>query len=292
MNTDELWATRFEEHRALLHAISHRMLGSSGEAEDAVQETWLRLSRTDATQIDNLAAWLTTVVGRVCLDLLRSRSSHREEPAGEELPDPAAHDGENPEHQVVLADSLGLALLVVLDTLTPAERLAFVLHDMFALPFDEIAPILERSPAAARQLASRARRRVRGAGTTEEKTDLARRRTVAEAFVKAARGGDLHALMVVLAPDVVARADESAVRLGVPATARGAKTVARQAVTFSRLAQEARPVLVGQAPGSVSYKDGHPYAALLFTVEGDLITGIEVLYSPDRLTELVRESPE
>ncbi|GAA0972201.1 MULTISPECIES: sigma-70 family RNA polymerase sigma factor [Nocardiopsidaceae] len=289
MNTAESLAARFHEHRGLLHSIAHRMLGSRAEAEDAVQETWLKLSRTDASQIDNLAAWLTTVTGRVCLDLLRSRSARREDPAGEDLPEPApaaapAPDTD-PEHQAVLSDTVGTALMVVLDTLSPAERLAFVLHDMFALPFEEIAPVVERSPAATRQLASRARRRVRGGGA-DGRTDLARRREVVDAFLAAARGGDFEALLRVLAPDVVVRPDTAARLAGVPAETRGARAVASQAITFARLAEQARPALVRGLPGFVSLKDGRPYAALAFTVHGDRITGFDVLYEPELLAGL------
>jgi len=289
VNTAESLAARFQEHRGLLYSIAHRMLGSGAEAEDAVQETWLKLSRADAQAIDNLAAWLTTVTGRVCLDLLRSRSSRREDPVGEDLPEPAttaepALDAD-PEHQAVLSDAVGAALTVVLDTLSPAERLAFVLHDMFALPFEEIAPIVERSPAATRQLASRARRRVRGGGA-DGQADLARRRAVVAAFLAAAREGDFAALMTILAPDVLVRSDAAARLAGVPAETRSAQAVASQAITFAQLAERAHPVLVDGVPGFVSLKDGRPYAALAFTVREDRITGFDVFYDPDLLAEL------
>ncbi|PDP88177.1 RNA polymerase subunit sigma-70 [Glycomyces fuscus] len=287
MNTDEMWAARFEEHRALLRSIAHRMLGSAGEAEDAVQETWLRLNRSDAHSIDNLAGWLTTVVGRVCLDMLRSRASRREDPVGEDVPEPARDLPQaGPEQQALLADSVGMALLVVLDTLTPAERLAFVLHDLFAMPFDQIAPILERTPAATRQLASRARRRVRGADA-DGVPDPARRHRVVEAFLAAARGGDFEGLMAVLAPDVAVSADEFAVLRGVPAVTSGAEAVAGQAITFSRLAQDSRVVSVNGLPGLVGLRGGRPYAALAFTVEDDRIVGIRAHAEPGLLASLV-----
>ncbi|WP_150251603.1 sigma-70 family RNA polymerase sigma factor [Nocardiopsis deserti] len=287
MNTDEVWAALFEEHRALLRSIAHRMLGSASEAEDAVQETWLRLGRSDARSIDNLTGWLTTVVGRVCLDMLRSRASRREDPVGEDVPEPSTAVAQtDPEQQVLLADSVGMALLVVLDTLTPAERLAFVLHDLFALPFDQIAPILERTPAAARQLASRARRRVRGADA-DGVPDPARRYRVVEAFLAAARGGDFEGLLAVLAPDVVISADEFAVIRGVPTATSGAEAVAGQAIAFSRLAGASRVVSVDGLPGFVSLRGGRPYAALAFTVEDDRVVGIRVHAEPELLASLV-----
>ncbi|ASU58538.1 sigma-70 family RNA polymerase sigma factor [Nocardiopsis dassonvillei] len=287
MNTDEMWAALFEEHRTLLRSIAHRMLGSASEAEDAVQETWLRLSRSDAQSIDNLAGWLTTVVGRVCLDMLRSRASRREDPVREDTPEPfLAAPQTDPEQQTLLADSVGTALLVVLDTLTPAERLAFVLHDLFALPFDQIASILERTPAAVRQLASRARRRVRGADA-DGTPDPARRYRVVEAFMAAARGGDFEGLMAVLAPDVTVSADEIATMRGVPTATSGAEAVAGQAIAFSRLAQAARVVTVDGRPGLVSLSQGRPYAALAFTVEGDRVVGIRVHADPELLASLV-----
>src|SRR5205085_1122623 len=227
-------AERFEEHRAHLRAVAYRMLGSLGEADDAVQETWLRLSRSDTSSVENLGAWLTTVVARVCLNMLRSRASRREESLDVHVPEPIVSraDGIDPEHEALLADSVGLALLVVLEMLAPAERLAFVLHDMFAMPFDEIAPIVGRSPTAARQLASRARRRVQAAPVPE--TDLSRQREVVDAFFAAARGGDFDALVAVLDPDVVLRADAGVAGLGGSAVVRGASAVAARAITFAQ----------------------------------------------------------
>ncbi|HZD73373.1 MAG TPA: sigma-70 family RNA polymerase sigma factor, partial [Actinomycetota bacterium] len=247
-------ADRFEEHRSNLRAVAYRMLGSLAEADDAVQEAWLRLSRADAKGVQNLGGWLTTVVGRVCLDMLRSRGSRREEPLGAHVPDPIVSLGKrlDPEHEALLADSIGLALLVVLQTLAPAERLAFVLHDMFDVPFHQIAPILQRSPAAARQLASRARRRVKGAAPVPD-VDLARQQAVVGAFLAATRGGDFGALLAVLDPDVVARADAGAVPAGVSRVIRGASAVAEQALAFAqRLGPFARPALVNGAAGIVA----------------------------------------
>src|SRR5919198_1193351 len=231
MDDDEFLAGRFEEHRAHLRKVAYRMLGSVSEADDAVQEAWLRLSRSDTSDVENLGGWLTTVVGRVCLDMLRRRTSRREDPLEAHLPDPiVSHaDGIDPEHEALLADAVGLALLVVLESLGPAERLAFVLHDMFAVPFEEIAPIVGRSPAAARQLASRARRRVRGAAAVPE-AHLTRQREVVDAFLAAARGGDFDALLAVLDPDVVLRADRGAVPPGASRVVRGARAVATQAL--------------------------------------------------------------
>ena len=288
MNTDgsdELWAARFEEHRALLRSIAHKVLGSASEAEDAVQETWLRLSRSDAHDIDNLAAWLTTVVSRVCLDMLRSRTSRRETTTNEAAPDPFPSPDTDPEQQAVLADTVGLALLVVLDTLSPAERVAFVLHDLFALPFDQVAPILQRTPAATRQLASRARRRVRAAEAPKE-TDLARRHRVVRAFSDAARQGDFEALMTVLSPDVRVRADALSVLRGVPTCTHGATAVAGQAVTFSRATQASHPVTLDGAPALVALREGRPYSVMVFTVEQDRVTAIEVRADPELLTSL------
>src|SRR5215813_3802391 len=248
MDENEWLAERFEEHRAHLRAVAYRMLGSLSEADDAVQEAWLRVSRAGTTDVQNLGGWLTTVVGRVCLNMLRSRRTRREAPLGSHVPDPlvAPEDGTSPEHEVLIADSVGLALLVVLEMLPPAERLAFVLHDMFAVPFDEIAPIVGRSPAAARQLASRARRRVQGAGPHDR--DLARQRQVVDAFFAAAREGDFAALVAVLDPDVVLRADGGA-QPGASAVIRGAAAVARQALMFAGPARRTHPVLVNGAAG-------------------------------------------
>ena len=288
MNGRDLLADRFEANRTHLRAVAYRMLGSVSEADDAVQEAWLRLSRrSDPDDLDNLRAWLTTVVARVCLDLLRSRRSRREEHLDTRIPEPivSREDGMDPEHEALLADSVGLALLVVLETLSPAERLAFVLHDMFAVPFDEIAPIVDRSPAAARQLASRARRRVRGAAP-EPDVDLARQRVVVDAFLAAAREGDLEALVAVLDPDVVLRADRGALRPGAPTELRGAREVATGALGFARLAPFARPALVNGAAGLVVSRRGRPFAVAGFTVARGRIAEIDVLADPKRLREL------
>ena len=289
--TDQL-TEEFERHRGQLRAVGYRMLGSISEAEDAVQEAWLRLNRTDAASIDNLGGWLTTVTARVCLDMLRSRRSRREESLDTHVPDPVvtgedgAH-GVDPEKQALLADSVGLALLVVLDTLEPAERLAFVLHDMFAVPFGDIAPIVDRSPAAARQLASRARRRVQGADP-EPVPDLHRQREVVNAFLSASQGGDFEALLAVLDPDVVLRADVGAGVLGVSQEIRGAATVAGQALLFRSRggALASRPVLVNGAVGRLNLLDGKPMSLLAFTVHGDRIVRIHILADPHRLAEL------
>jgi RNA polymerase sigma-70 factor (ECF subfamily) len=280
-------ADRFEANRGHLRAVAYQMLGSLSEADDAVQEAWLRLSRSDASAIDNLGGWLTTVVARVCLDMLRSRTSRREEPLGAHLPEPiiSPEQGVDPEHQALLADSVGLALLVVLETLGPAERLAFVLHDMFGVPFEEIAAIVDRSPTAARQLASRARRRVRGAAPTPD-ADLSRQRAVVDAFMTAARGGDFDALMAVLDPDVVLHADLGAMPAGTPRVLRGASTVAGQALSFSALSEFARPALVNGAVGIVTARRGRPLSVMGFTVSGGRIVEIDVLADPERLREL------
>jgi RNA polymerase sigma factor (sigma-70 family) len=280
-------AERFEANRTHLRAVAYRMLGSVSEADDAVQESWLRLSRSDAAGVENLRAWLTTVVARVSLDMLRSRKSRREEALGPHVPEPVVsrEDGLDPEHEALLADSVGLALLVVLETLTPAERLAFVLHDMFAVPFDEIAPIVGRSPAAARQLASRARRRVRGA-TPEPDVDLARQRQVVDAFLAAARGGDFEGLVALLDPDVVLRVDRGALRPGASREVRGAPAVAEQALTFAGGARFARRALVNGAAGFVVAPRGRPIAVAGFTVAHGKIVEMDVLADPERLREL------
>ncbi|TMC33996.1 MAG: sigma-70 family RNA polymerase sigma factor [Chloroflexi bacterium] len=254
------------------------MLGSRSEADDAVQEAWLRLSRSDATAIENLRGWLTTVVGRVCLDMLRSRSSRREEP----LDTDALEASENPEQEAVLADSIGLAMLVVLETLNPAERVAFVLHDMFAMPFDEIAPIVGRSEVATRQLASRARRRVQGAGPVSD-TDIASRRKIVDAFLAASRGGDFGALLSLLDPDVVLRADDAAVLIGAGREVRGAQEVAR---TFAGRARVAQPALVDGAPGLVWSSGGRPRVAFAFTITDGRITAIDLIADPQRLEKM------
>jgi RNA polymerase sigma factor (sigma-70 family) len=273
MDEHDFLAEQFEENRTHLRAVAYRMLGSLGEAEDAVQEAWLRLSRSDTSGIENLGGWLTTVVGRVCLDMLRSRRSRREERQG----------GIDPEHEALLSDSVGLALLVVLETLSPAERLAFVLHDMFAVPFGEIAPIVGRSPAASRQLASRARRRVRGAATVPD-ADLNRQREVVDAFLAAARGGDFDALVAVLDPDVVLRSDRGAVPAGASREVRGAPAVARRAA--KERARAARPALVNGAVGVVVAPRGRLLMVLGFTIRGGKIVEIDAIADPARLRKL------
>ena len=280
MDEGDWLAERFEAHRPRLHAVAHRMLGSAAEADDAMQEAWLRLSRSGAEGVENMGGWLTTIVARVCLDLLRSRQSRREEPAGEHLPEPASDA--DPEQQALMADSVGLALLVVLDTLTPAERLAFVLHDMFDVPFDQIAPVIERSPAAARQLASRARRRVRAAGPNQGR-DPVRQREVVTAFLTAARGGDFAALLALLDPDVALRTDPEGVRLGAPAEILGAHAVA---TLFAEYASGARPALVAGLAGAVWAPGGRTRVAYVFTVTGGTITAIDRVANPERLREL------
>jgi RNA polymerase sigma factor (sigma-70 family) len=286
MNEHEWLAERFEDNRAHLRAVAYRMLGSLSEADDAVQEGWLRLSRSDASRIDNLAGWLTTVVGRVCLDMLRSRAARREEAVGVHLPEPVvSRDDElDPEQEALLADSVGLALLVVLETLAPLERLAFVLHDMFGMPFEEIAPVVGRSPAAARQLASRARRRVQGAPIPE--ADLSHQREVVDAFFAAGRDGDFGALVAVLDPDVVLRSDGGIERPRMSIEVRGARAVAEQALTYARLAPFVRPVLVNGAAGVVVAPHGRPFSVMAFTVSSGKIVEIDVLADPVRLQRL------
>ncbi len=283
MNERDYLAERFEEHRAHLRAVAYRMLGSVGEVDDAVQEAWLRLSRADSTDIDNLGGWLTTVVARVCLDMLRSRQSRREEPFAPDAPEPVATGtrGSSPEQEALLADSVGLALLVVLDRLAPAERLAFVLHDMFAVPFEEIAPIVGRSAEATRQLASRARRRVRG-GAAAPDSDLVRQREVVDAFLGALRAGDFEGLLAVLDPDLVVRADMS----GAPSEIRGAAVWAKGAVAYGHMARVVRPALVNGAIGLVMAPRGRLSRALTFTIADGKITEIEVIGDPARLGEL------
>ncbi|ADI11442.1 ECF subfamily RNA polymerase sigma factor [Streptomyces bingchenggensis BCW-1] len=288
MSDKELLAQRFEEHRSHLRAVAYRMLGSLNEADDAVQETWLKLSRSDVSEVQNLGGWLTTVAGRVCLDMLRSRSSRREEPLPEQqdgpirLPDPVVSGpgGVDPEQEMLVADSVGIALMIVLQTLAPAERLAFVLHDLFAVPFDEIAPILGRTSASTRQLASRARRRVEGAAPAAD-TDLARKREVVDAFLTASRGGDFDALLAVLDPDVVARSDGGTLRPSL--LRRGAQDVASQAITFARIAEAARPVLINGSPGVVSVAEGRVVSVMAFTIRGGRITALDILTDPERI---------
>jgi RNA polymerase sigma-70 factor (ECF subfamily) len=282
---DEYLAERFEGHRAHLKAVAYRMLGSLAEADDAVQEAWLRLSRTDAGAVENLGGWLTTVVGRVCLDMLRSRTSRREDPLDPlegHLPDPVVSraTGIDPEQEALVADAVGLALLVVLESLGPAERLSFVLHDMFAVPFEEIAVIVGRSPEATRKLASRARSRVRGAAPVPD-PDLARQRAVVDAFLAASRGGDFDALVAVLDPDVELRADIGALQV-----IRGAADVAGRAIYFRRMSYEARPALVNGAAGLVNIADGRAVSVMSFTIVDGKIVGIDILADPGRLATL------
>lgn len=281
---DRDWlAERFEEQRPRLRAVAYRMLGSASEAEDAVQDTWLRLSGADTSAVENLAAWLTTVVARVCLNVLRSREHRREEPL--DAPDVGIDAGSDPEHEAMLADSVGLALLVVLDTLAPAERLAFVLHDMFAVPFEDIAPLIEKTPAAARQLASRARRRVQGQSPAPD-TDGSRQRDVVNAFLAASRGGDFEALVALLDPDVVLRADKAAGPTPSPLFIRGALAVARGAGAAAERARVSELALVNGVAGLVMANEGRLSIVLSFTVADGRITEIDVIADPDRLQVL------
>ena len=284
MDEQNFLAERFEANRPHLRGVAYRMLGSLSEADDAVQETWLRLSRSDSSSVRNLGGWLTTVVARVCLDMLRGRKSRREEPLGPHVPEPIAgrEGGIDSEQEALLADSVGLALLVVLEKLAPAERLAFVLHDMFGVSFDEIAPIVGRSSTAARQLASRARRRVQGTSTVPD-PDLARQREVVDAFLAASRGGDFDALLGVLDPDVVVRADRAALAAGA-ADLRGAPAVAQQAV--AKRATFARPALVDGRVGAVVAPRGRLLMVLDFTIADGKIAAIDVVADPERLAQL------
>jgi RNA polymerase sigma-70 factor (ECF subfamily) len=288
--SDRNWlAEQFEEHRPHLRRVAYRMLGTIDDSDDAVQEAWLRLSRSDDSAIENLGGWLTTVVGRVCLDMLRTRRSRREDYIGSWLPEPVVTVGDqsDPEHESLLADSVGLALLVVLETLAPAERLAFVLHDMFGLPFEEIAPIVDRSPAATRQLASRARRRVRGA-KPESNGDLAEQRAVVDAFLAAAREGDFERLIAVLDPDVVFRMDLGPDSPRARPKVEGAEAVARQilarGVPFAPLA---RPAIVNGTAGAIVGLRGRPFAVAGFTVSNGRITEIDIIADPEKLPHLV-----
>jgi RNA polymerase sigma factor (sigma-70 family) len=286
----DVLATAFEEHRDHLRAVAYRLLGSVTDAEDAVQDTWLRLTGADTTEVDNLGAWLTTVVARVSLNMLRARRNHQEEPVGDYWPAaPVAEPGSigDPQDEVVLADSVGLALLVVLDTLSPAERLAFVLHDLFAMPFTEVAAVLGRSTEAARQLASRARRRVRGAATQNRAADLVRQREVASAFLAAARGGDLAALVALLDTNVTLTGDAAAAPSGRPVVLQGADTVAHGAILASSRAGDSRLVLVDGNVGIAFAPGGQLQVVLAFTVDvGRHITAIDVIADPGRLREL------
>jgi RNA polymerase sigma factor (sigma-70 family) len=287
--TESDWLVEgFEQNRSRLRAVAYRMLGSLAEADDAVQEAWLRLSRSDASDVDNLGAWLTTIVARVCLNALRSRKTRREEPMGVHVPDPVISraDGTSPEDEALLADSVGLALHVVLETLTPAERLAFVLHDLFDLPFDEIAPIVGRTPATARQLASRARRRVRGAAAHAPDPDLARQREVVDAFFAAAHRGDFDALVAVLDPDVVARTDGGTANPDASMVLRGAAVVAGRSLAIAQPSALKRPALVNGAAGVVVTVGERPVAVLGFTVSGGKIVEIDAIVDPERLRRL------
>jgi RNA polymerase sigma-70 factor (ECF subfamily) len=286
MDETDFLAEQFEQQRGHLHAVAYRMLGSSAEADDAVQEAWRRLRRSDSDAIENLGGWLTTVTARVCLNMLRARQRRHEEPLDPHVPDPVitSEDRVDPEQEAVLADSVGLALLVVLETLAPAERLAFVLHDMFAVPFDDIATIVERSPEATRQLASRARRRVQGA--TVPDTDVHRQREIVDAFFAAARGGDFDALVAVLDPDVVLRADSGASRVRPTEVIRGAHAVASQALRFARPTSTQRPVRVNGAAGVVIVVNDTPLAVIGFTVVDGRIVAIDALSDPARIRAL------
>jgi RNA polymerase sigma factor (sigma-70 family) len=298
--TDPDWlAARFEEQRPHLRSVAYRMLGSLAEAEDAVQDGWLRASRADAAKVENVGGWLTTIVARLCLDRLRARSARREDLVGVQLPDPvisriesgtesAVAASPDPEHLTVLADSIGLAMLIVLDRLPPAERLAFVLHDTFGLPFDQIAPIVDRSPTATRQLASRARRRVRSAGPTSSDVPLARQRELVDAFIAASRAGDFEALLRILDPDVVVHADTAADRgpfAGVTEV-RGVEAVAAQAKVFARFAAGARRATVNGGAGVVVYSGGRPFAVVGVTIRGDKIVEMDFILRPERLRAL------
>jgi len=285
MEQQDWLAQQFEEQRPRLRAVAYRMLGSLSEADDAVQDAWLRLSRADTTEVENLDGWLTTIVARVALNMLRSRRTRREQPLDIHVPDPIIDpvDGTDPEHEALLADSVGLALLVVLETLSPAERLAFVLHDMFAVPFEEIAPIVERSPGATRQLASRARRRVRGAAPVPD-ADLTAQWEVVEAFLAAARDGDFDALVAVLDPDVLLRADGGPTSLS--RHVQGAESVASQALLWSRVDLTMRRALINGAAGIVTFLHGQPFSIAAVTIKNGKIVEIDFLADPERIARL------
>jgi RNA polymerase sigma-70 factor, ECF subfamily len=290
MNEQQLLAERFESHRGRLRAVAYRMLGSLAEADDAVQEAWIRISRADTSDVENMGGWLTTVVARVCLNMLRARKSRREESLPTLVPEPILdrEDGIDPEHEVLLGDSVGLALLVVLETLTPSERVAFVLHDVFAVPFEEIAPIVGRSSTAARQLASRARRRVQGVAPVPDR-DLREQRPVVDAFLAAVRNGDFEGLLAVLDPDVVLRADGGARWAGASRELRGAEVVARSAVTITRRLTGfvVEHALVNGTPGIVSWDENDDlFSVMGFTVRDGRIVEIDVLADPERLRQL------
>jgi RNA polymerase sigma factor (sigma-70 family) len=283
----EWLADSFQAHRSHLRAVAYRMLGSLSDAEDAVQQTWLRMDHSDTDTVENLGGWLTTVTSRVCLDMLRARTARREDPLDVHVPDPiiSRADGADPEQQAILADSVGLALLVVLDTLSPPERLAFVLHDIFAVPFQQIGPILERSPAAAKQLASRARRRLSGA-TPAPEVDHAQQRQLLDAFLTASREGDFDRLLAVLAPDVVLRADAGAGPLGPSQLIRGSQSVAGQALRFASISQYAQHALVNGTPGLVAARHGQPIVIMGVTMQHGKIVEIDILADPERLCRL------
>lgn len=280
-------ARRFEQDRSRLWAVAFRMLGASGEADEAVQEAWLRLARIDAEAIENLPSWLTTVVARICLDMLRARQARREEPLGPHVPDPIVSpvEGGDPEHEVLVADSVGLAMLGVLETLSPEERVAFVLHDMFSVPFEQVAELIDRSPAAARKAASRARGRVEAERTAPD-VDLDRQREVVDAFFAAAREGDFEALVAVLHPEIVLRSDGGAGRPSANHVIRGATEVASRALTFANLSPFVRPVLVNGVAGVLVAPQGKPFSVMAFTVAGDKVVAIDALADPARLERL------
>jgi RNA polymerase sigma-70 factor (ECF subfamily) len=288
MDPSDWLADRFEEHRARLRAVAYSMLGSFTEADDAVQDTWLRLSRSETEGVDNLGGWLTTILARVCLNMLRARATRREESLEVRLPDPVVLPEGNlqPEEEALLADAVGLAMLIVLDTLAPAERLAFVLHDMFDMPFEEIAPMVGRTPAAARQLASRARRRVKETERAVPDSDPVRQRRVVDAFFQAARGGDFDALVALLDPDVVLRADFGATRPAASAVIHGAAAVAGQALIGASPASELHPALVNGAAGAVVTRRGRPFAVMAFTVVDGKIVEIDAIANPERVRRL------
>jgi RNA polymerase sigma factor (sigma-70 family) len=287
MEEREWLAERFQEHRIRLRSVAYRMLGSVAEADDAVQEAWLRLSRVDADEVENLGGWLTTVVGRVALNMLRTRNRRREELVGVHIPEPIVDraDGMDPEHEALMADSLGLGLLVVVETLSPPERLAFVLHDMFAVPFDEIARILDRSPEATRQLASRARRRIQGEHTVPD-ADLDTQRRVVDAFLAAARDGDFEGLVAVLDPDVVLRADLGPLPAGGSREVRGAAAVASEALTYARVGLLVQQALVNGAVGTVATLGGELFSVAGVTIRGGKIVEIDILADRERLRQL------
>ena len=286
-------ARRFEQDRPRLWAVAFRMLGASGEADEAVQEAWLRLARSDAEEIENLSSWLTTVVARICLDMLRARKARREEPLGPHVPDPIVSpvDGGDPEHEALVADSVGLAMLGVLETLSPEERVAFVLHDMFSVPFEQVADLLDRSPAAARKAASRARKRVEAEPTAPD-VDLERQREVVDAFFEASREGDFDALVAVLHPEVVLRSDGGEARPSANHVIRGAAAVAGRAIAFANLSPFVQPVLVNGVAGVLVAPEGRPFSVMAFTVAGGRVAAIDALADPARLERLALSGGE